>query len=188
MAIDVVMPRLSDTMEEGTIVKWLKQVGDPVAVGDVLAEVETDKATMELEAFDAGVLSEIRVKEGGAAPVGAVIAVLGDESGAGAEKPAPKPPVKEPPAEQPPVKEPPAKQPPAKEPPAKAAPIEKPAPPQPRAETRSAEPAPKEPPTETPAVRTVPGNAAATIAPGPRPAGGPMPTAPSGGAAGSVER
>src|SRR5262245_15821118 len=133
MATDVVMPRLSDTMEEGTIVKWLKHVGDQVAVGDVLAEVETDKATMELESFDAGVLSEIRVDEGAAAAVGAVIAVLGE---AGAESAKPKPaaepaaqaqpatasPAKEPPVAPPPAKEPPAGQPPAKEPPAKRPP------------------------------------------------------------------
>jgi pyruvate dehydrogenase E2 component (dihydrolipoamide acetyltransferase) len=80
MPTEVTMPRLSDTMEEGKILKWLKSVGDAVAVGDVLAEVETDKANMELEAFDAGVLSEIRVAEGDAAPVGAVIAVLGGEA------------------------------------------------------------------------------------------------------------
>src|SRR5438093_13027279 len=72
---DVTMPKLSDTMEEGKILRWLKQPGDRVAIGDVLAEVETDKANMELEAFDEGVLSEVRVKEGESAPVGAVIAV-----------------------------------------------------------------------------------------------------------------
>ena len=73
---DVTMPKLSDTMEEGKILRWLKQPGEKVAIGDVLAEVETDKANMELEAFDEGVLSEVRVKEGESAPVGAVIAVL----------------------------------------------------------------------------------------------------------------
>ena len=76
MSVEIVMPKLSDTMEEGTILKWLKQVGDRVAAGEVIAEVETDKADMELEAYDEGVLSEVRVAEGQSAPVGAVIAVL----------------------------------------------------------------------------------------------------------------
>ena len=76
------MPKLSDTMEEGKIIRWLKQRGDQVAIGDVLAEVETDKANMELEAFDEGVLAEIRTPEGESAPVGAVIAVLGDAAAA----------------------------------------------------------------------------------------------------------
>src|SRR4030095_13402627 len=75
---DIVMPKLSDTMEEGKIIRWLKQRGDRVAIGDVLAEVETDNANIELEAFDEGVLAEIRTAEGEAAPVGAVIAVLGE--------------------------------------------------------------------------------------------------------------
>src|SRR5262249_6122819 len=75
---DVLMPKLSDTMEEGKIIRWLKQRGDKVAIGDILAEVETDKANMEIEAFDEGVLTEIRTPEGDAAPVGGVIAVLGD--------------------------------------------------------------------------------------------------------------
>jgi len=79
MAIEVLMPRLSDTMEEGKILRWLKKVGDKVEVGDIIAEVETDKADMEMEALDAGVLAEIRVQEGEAAPVGAVIAVLSEE-------------------------------------------------------------------------------------------------------------
>lgn len=79
MAIDVLMPRLSDTMEEGKILKWLKKVGDKIEIGDIIAEVETDKADMEMEALDAGVLAEIRVKEGESAPVNAVIAVLSEE-------------------------------------------------------------------------------------------------------------
>ena len=56
MGTDIVMPKLSDTMEEGTILKWLKQVGDAIAAGEVIAEVETDKADMELEAEQSGVL------------------------------------------------------------------------------------------------------------------------------------
>jgi pyruvate dehydrogenase E2 component (dihydrolipoamide acetyltransferase) len=78
MTIEIIMPRLSDTMEEGKILKWLKQAGDVVKIGEVIAEVETDKADMELEAFDEGVLAEIRVQEGESAPVGAVIAILAE--------------------------------------------------------------------------------------------------------------
>jgi pyruvate dehydrogenase E2 component (dihydrolipoamide acetyltransferase) len=77
MATDVLMPKLSDTMEEGKILKWFKQPGDTVKSGDVLAEVETDKANMEIEAFDEGVVTDLKVAEGESAPVGAVIAVLG---------------------------------------------------------------------------------------------------------------
>ena len=90
MAIDVLMPKLSDTMEEGRIVKWLKHPGERVAIGDVLAEVETDKATMELEAYDEGVLGEVRTGDGESAPVGAVIATL-TAPGEAAPAPAPKP-------------------------------------------------------------------------------------------------
>lgn len=79
MAIEILMPRLSDTMEEGKILRWLKQVGDRIEVGDIIAEVETDKADMEMEALDAGVLVEIRVREGESAPVGAVIAILSED-------------------------------------------------------------------------------------------------------------
>lgn len=78
MPIEITMPKLSDTMEEGTILRWLKRVGDSVAQGEVLAEVETDKADMELEAEQSGTLSEIRIKEGDVATVGTVIAVLND--------------------------------------------------------------------------------------------------------------
>src|SRR5688572_6018083 len=77
MATEILMPKLSDTMEEGKIIKWLKQPGDTVKSGDLLAEVETDKANMEMESFDEGVVQELRVGEGESAPVGAVIAVLG---------------------------------------------------------------------------------------------------------------
>src|SRR5689334_3238160 len=73
------MPRLSDTMEEGTIARWLKHEGEKVAEGDVLAEIETDKATMELNAYNDGVLLKILVGDGETAPLGAPIAVLGAE-------------------------------------------------------------------------------------------------------------
>ena len=75
---DVLMPRLSDTMAEGVLSQWLKQEGDPVRKGDVLAEIETDKATMELEAYDEGVLERLLVPEGATVPIGQPIAVIGD--------------------------------------------------------------------------------------------------------------
>lgn len=70
------MPKLSDTMTEGTLVKWRKAVGDEVEISDILAEVETDKAVMELEAFEKGILSEIYVHEGGKARIGQKLALL----------------------------------------------------------------------------------------------------------------
>ena len=76
MPIKIEMPKLSDTMEEGTVVRWLKKEGEEVEIGDIIAEIETDKATMEMEAFDEGTLSSISVPEGGRAPVGSVIAIL----------------------------------------------------------------------------------------------------------------
>jgi pyruvate dehydrogenase E2 component (dihydrolipoamide acetyltransferase) len=86
MAIHIEMPKLSDTMTEGTVVRWLKQVGDQVEIGDEIAEIETDKATMAMEAFDEGIISEILIAEGGKAAIGATLAVLRDE-GEGAEPP-----------------------------------------------------------------------------------------------------
>ena len=85
MAIEVHMPRLSDTMEEGKVLKWLKQVGDQVEIGDIIAEVETDKADMEMEALDEGILIQILVPEGGSVPVGGVLALLGTADERGAE-------------------------------------------------------------------------------------------------------
>ncbi|MBV9299484.1 MAG: 2-oxo acid dehydrogenase subunit E2 [Verrucomicrobia bacterium] len=79
MPIAIEMPKLSDTMTEGTLVRWIKKVGDSVAVGDVLAEVETDKATMEMEAFDEGVLAEIYVQDGNKVEVGQRLALLADK-------------------------------------------------------------------------------------------------------------
>src|SRR5690348_13207754 len=75
------MPRLSDTMEEGAISTWHKKPGDQVAVGDVLVEIETDKAVMEYEAYQAGTLAEILVPEGQNADIGAPIALLDDGKG-----------------------------------------------------------------------------------------------------------
>ena len=80
---EVSMPRLSDTMEEGTIAKWLKQPGDKVEKGEVLAEIETDKAVMELESYDAGVLEQILVPEGETVPIGQAIATVGSGAGGG---------------------------------------------------------------------------------------------------------
>ncbi len=77
---EVVMPRLSDTMEEGTLSQWLKNVGDTVHKGDVLAEIETDKATMDVEAFEDGVLERQLVAVGTSVPIGQAIAVIGDGS------------------------------------------------------------------------------------------------------------
>ena len=78
MITRVVLGKLSPTMEEGTIVKWTKKEGDAVKVGDVMAEIETDKANMEMEALGAGVLRKILVPAGGKAPVGALIGVIAD--------------------------------------------------------------------------------------------------------------
>ena len=74
------MPRLSDTMEEGTISSWLKNVGDDISEGDILAEIETDKATMEFESFHDGVLLHIGIDEGSTAPVDSIIAVIGSKA------------------------------------------------------------------------------------------------------------
>ncbi|EHR61098.1 dihydrolipoamide acetyltransferase family protein [Saccharomonospora cyanea] len=82
---EITMPRLSDTMEEGVIVTWRKQVGDELRRGDVVAEIETDKALMELEAYDDGVLERVLVAEGDRAPIGTPIAVVGDGSGTAPE-------------------------------------------------------------------------------------------------------
>jgi len=79
MPIEIEMPKLSDTMTEGTLVRWIKKVGDTVTVGDVLAEVETDKATMEMEAFDDGVLTEIYVKDGEKVLIGQKLALLSEK-------------------------------------------------------------------------------------------------------------
>src|SRR6056300_2108021 len=79
MAEVINMPRLSDTMEEGTVAKWLKQVGDPIEEGDILAEIETDKATMEFESFHEGTLLHIGIQEGETAPVDQLLAIIGEE-------------------------------------------------------------------------------------------------------------
>ena len=79
MAEIINMPRLSDTMEEGTVATWFKKVGDTINEGDILAEIETDKATMEFEAFYAGELLHIGIQEGGTAPVDTLLAIIGSK-------------------------------------------------------------------------------------------------------------
>lgn len=75
---EITMPRLSDTMSEGTVARWLKQPGDTIEPGDILLEIETDKATMELEAFESGTLQKIIISEGQTVPIGEVIGMIGD--------------------------------------------------------------------------------------------------------------
>src|SRR3954471_7841555 len=100
MPINILMPALSPTMEKGNLAKWLKKEGDKVKSGDIIAEIETDKATMEVEAVDEGTIAKIVVAEGTAdVPVNQVIAVLAGEgedvkaaaAGVGSAAPAPKP-------------------------------------------------------------------------------------------------
>jgi pyruvate dehydrogenase E2 component (dihydrolipoamide acetyltransferase) len=88
MAHEITMPKLSDTMTEGRLISWKKGIGERVERGDIIAEVETDKANMELEAFTSGTLLETRVNPGGMAPVGTVIAIVGEagEAAPAAEK------------------------------------------------------------------------------------------------------
>ena len=88
MATIIEMPKLSDTMTEGTLVKWLKKEGDQIANGDVLAEIETDKATMEMAAFDEGILGKIYVAAGSKALLGAALGVIVDPGEAIPEAPA----------------------------------------------------------------------------------------------------
>src|SRR5262249_29965508 len=80
--MDVLMPQLGETVAEGKISTWFKQVGDPIKPGDNLFEIETDKVSMEVRAVSAGVRQEIRVAAGDVAPVGAIVAVIADSAGA----------------------------------------------------------------------------------------------------------
>jgi pyruvate dehydrogenase E2 component (dihydrolipoamide acetyltransferase) len=132
MATHIEMPKLSDTMTEGTVVRWLKSVGDQVEIGDEIAEIETDKATMAMEAFDEGILSEILIEEGAKAEIGATLAVLRDE---GEGDPAPAAPAVEP--EPAPVQD-------------AAAPPEEPAPSPAQSEPVAAKPAPAPAPAPVP--------------------------------------
>src|ERR1700710_2300600 len=97
MATNILMPALSPTMTEGTLARWLKKEGEPVRAGDVIAEIETDKATMEVEAVDEGVLGKILVPDGTAGvKVNAPIAVLMGEGESADTAPATKPPAQAP--------------------------------------------------------------------------------------------
>src|SRR5882724_4011916 len=78
MATQVIMPKLSPTMEEGQLSRWLKKEGDKVSMGEPLAEIDTDKATMEMQALGNGVLRKILIKEGESAPLGQLIAIIGE--------------------------------------------------------------------------------------------------------------
>ena len=80
--MNILMPQLGETVAEGKITKWFKSAGDPVQPGDNLFEIETDKVSMEVPATEAGVLSEIRVREGEVAPVGAIVGIIGEVTGA----------------------------------------------------------------------------------------------------------
>ena len=79
MAEIITMPRLSDTMTEGVVAQWLKKVGDKISEGDILAEIETDKATMEFESFNEGTLLYIGLEDGEGAPVDSLLAIIGDK-------------------------------------------------------------------------------------------------------------
>src|SRR4026208_154442 len=111
MATQVIMPKLSPTMEEGQLSRWLKKEGDKVAMGEPLAEIDTDKATMEMQALADGVLRKILIKEGESAPLGQLIAVIAgpDEdiapllSEASTKAAAPEPADKQPTEKQPPA-------------------------------------------------------------------------------------
>src|SRR5437588_9924370 len=106
---EVTMPRLSDTMEEGTIATWLKKPGEQVNKGDVIAQIETDKATMDLTAFEAGTLQEILAPAGSTVPIGQPVARIGSGGAAPAKgdaKKKPEPPQAAATTEQPPRAEP----------------------------------------------------------------------------------
>ncbi len=136
MATKVIMPKLSPTMEEGQISRWLKKEGDKVSMGEPLAEIDTDKATMEMQALANGILRKIVVNEGQAAPLGQLIAIIGEpnEDIASLLSEAPAAPAPAPaPAKQ--EAEPPAP-PPAPAPPAAAA--QEPPPPPPQAQAAAA--------------------------------------------------
>jgi pyruvate/2-oxoglutarate dehydrogenase complex dihydrolipoamide acyltransferase (E2) component len=74
--MDIILPNIGETVDEGKVIKWLKQVGDQVADGDILCEVETDKSTMEVPSTIDGTIKEIRVKEGDIVPVGTILAIV----------------------------------------------------------------------------------------------------------------
>ena len=79
MSIEITMPRLSDTMEQGTIIRWMVKEGDAVSAGDAIADIETDKATMEMQVYDDGTIAKIIIGEGQTVEVGTLIAVVAEE-------------------------------------------------------------------------------------------------------------
>ncbi|MDP9363249.1 MAG: lipoyl domain-containing protein, partial [Chloroflexota bacterium] len=83
----VIMPKMGDAMEEGTLLRWLKEVGQEVAEGEPIAEIETDKVTLEIEAAEGGVLTQTMVGEGETVPIGTAIATIGEEAAAEAAAP-----------------------------------------------------------------------------------------------------
>src|SRR5262245_13051796 len=89
MAKEMIMPQMGYDMTEGTLLRWLKNVGDPVERGEPIAEIETDKVTIEIEAFDSGVLTETLITEGQTVPVGTPVAKIGEASEVGAAASAP---------------------------------------------------------------------------------------------------
>ena len=97
MSEELTMPRLSDTMEEGRIGRWLKREGDSFREGDIIAEIETDKATMEFQAYDDGTVLRIIVDDGETAALGAPIAIVGD-AGEKVEEPGRRRPPRRPPS------------------------------------------------------------------------------------------
>ncbi len=104
MATDVIMPQMGFDMKEGTLVRWIKREGDEVASGDIIAEIETDKAVVEIEAFDSGVLRQTLIGEGTTVPVGEIIAVIAGSDEKLEKRPAPKTaPAKAPAASPPPA-------------------------------------------------------------------------------------
>jgi pyruvate dehydrogenase E2 component (dihydrolipoamide acetyltransferase) len=153
---EVLMPRLSDTMEEGTLSQWVKHEGDQVRKGDTLAVIETDKAAMDMEAYDEGVLTRILVQEGTSVPVGSPIAIVGNGAAAAAPGVTHASPAQAPPAAQVPDSQAPtAVQPTAAQPPPAAEPPATPAPPAAQAAPRGPAPAPSAP-QQQPQVRTSP--------------------------------
>ena len=140
---DVTLPQLGETVTEGTITQWFKQVGDTVAADEALFEVSTDKVDTEVPSPVAGTLTEIRVQEGETVEVGTVIAVVGDGDGAPAA-------AEEAPAEEAPAEEAPAEEAPAEEAPAEEAPAEERRPPTPSRQPAEAEPAPAAEPAPEP--------------------------------------
>jgi pyruvate dehydrogenase E2 component (dihydrolipoamide acetyltransferase) len=183
MATQVIMPKLSPTMEEGQLSRWLKKEGDKVSMGEPLAEIDTDKATMEMQALGSGVLRKILIQEGQSAPLGQVIAVIGEpnEDISGLISQAAQPPAAES------KEEPEAEQKPAETAPAEAAPARAPKAEQKPAETAPAEAAPaRAPEPEQKPAQPAPAEAAPARAPEPEPSGGngrlaPQPTATSSG-------